>query len=102
MRKFLVPAAIALVLGSSGLAMAAGAAAPAVTPAPAAAVATPQSVSDTIKSFDLTKHTITLGNGKTYILPATFKDPGLKVGSKVTVKWQMKGTEYDATSVTLG
>lgn len=106
MRKFLVPVALALVLGGSGLAMAAGAAAPApamaTKPVAAMAAATPQSVSDTIKAFDLTKHTLTLGNGITYVLPATFKDPGLKVGSKVTVDWQMNGTAYDATGVKLG
>ena len=100
MRKFLVPAAIAIMVGSSGLAMAAG-----VTPAaaPVAAAATSaQSVSGMIKALDLSKHTLTLANGITYVLPATFKDPGLKVGEKVTVKWQMNGTAYDAQSVTIG
>jgi hypothetical protein len=55
-----------------------------------------------VKSFDLAKHTLTLDNGVTYVLPATFKDPGLKNGGKVTLKWHMKGTEYDADSVTMG
>jgi hypothetical protein len=78
--------------------MAAGAT---TTPAAPAAAATMESTSGMVKAFDLTKHTLTLDNGITYMLPATFKDPGLKDGQKVTVKWQMKGTEYDADSVTL-
>jgi hypothetical protein len=104
MRNVLVPAALAILLGTSGFAMAAtysAPAAPAAKPA-AAAAAAPQSVSSTIKALNLAKHSLTLANGKTYVLPATFKDPGLKVGEKVTVKWQMKGTEYDAQSVTIG
>jgi len=104
MRKFLVPAALAILLGSSGIAMAAGAtpATPAAAPMAAPAAAAPQSVTDTIKSLDLSKHTLTLANGTSYTLPATFKDPGLKVGEKVTVKWTMKGAEHDAQSVTIG
>lgn len=103
MRKFLVPAAIAIMVGSSGLAMAAGTtpAAPAAAPA-AAATTNAQSVTGMIKALDLAKHTLTLANDITYVLPATFKDPGLKVGEKVTIKWQMNGTAYDAQSVTIG
>ena len=102
MRNFLAPVAIAILLGTSGLAMAAGATvAPAAKPA-AAAVVAPLSVSSMVKAFDLTKHTLPLDNGVTYVLPTTFKDPGLKIGQKVTVQWQMKGTEYDAQNVTIG
>ncbi|HTN63798.1 MAG TPA: DUF1344 domain-containing protein [Devosia sp.] len=103
MRNILVPAAIAILLGSSGLAMAAGTAPAAAAARPAAtATATPQSFTGTVKSFDLNKHMLTLSNGIAYVLPTTFKDPGLKVGQKVTVKWMMKGTQYDAQSVTIG
>ncbi|RYF73173.1 MAG: DUF1344 domain-containing protein [Comamonadaceae bacterium] len=47
-------------------------------------------------------HSVKLDNGISYVLPSTFKDPGIKVGSKVTVHWKQNGTAYDATSVTLG
>ena len=105
MRKILVPVAVAMILGTSGMAFAAGAnatPAPIAKPASTAAMATPQSISSTVKSFDLKAHTLTLANGIAYKLPSTFKDPGLKNGEKVTVKWQMNGKDYDAQSVTLG
>jgi hypothetical protein len=57
--------------------------------------------SGTVKAFDLTRHTITLDNGIVYMLPGTFRDPGLKVGAKVDVAWDMKGSTYEATGVTL-
>ncbi|MET3897557.1 hypothetical protein ABIB57_001494 [Devosia sp. UYZn731] len=101
MRKFLVPVAVALVLGTSGLAMAASTTAIATKPA-AAAMAAPQAVTNTIKSVDMKTHTLVLANGISYKLPSNFKDPGLKAGQKVTVKWQMNGKAYDATSVVLG
>ncbi|HTN63307.1 MAG TPA: DUF1344 domain-containing protein [Devosia sp.] len=101
MRNILVPAAIAILLGSSGLAMAAGTAPAAARPA-ATATAAPQSFTGTVKAFDLSKHMLTLSNGISYALPTTFKNPGLKVGEKVTVKWRMNGTQYDAQSVTIG
>ncbi|MEZ5886555.1 MAG: DUF1344 domain-containing protein [Paracoccaceae bacterium] len=55
----------------------------------------------TIKAMDMAKHTITLADGTVYYLPANFKDPGLKVGEKVSVVWDMKGTDHDATAVTI-
>lgn len=105
MRKIIVPAVLALIAGTSGIAFAATTtpAAPAIkAPVAVVAAATPQSVSSTVKTFDLKNHSLTLANGIAYVLPATFKDPGLKVGEKVTVKWQMNGSAYDVTSVTIG
>ncbi|MEO5806811.1 DUF1344 domain-containing protein [Devosia sp.] len=86
MRKIILPVALAIALGSSGIAFAAA----------------PNTAVNTVKSFDLKAHTLTLENGVNYVLPATFKDPGLKVGAKVTVKWEMKGKAIQADSVTLG
>ncbi|GLQ09071.1 hypothetical protein GCM10007913_10030 [Devosia yakushimensis] len=104
MRKIIVPAVLALIVGTSGMAFAATTTpmAPAAKPAAAATIAAPQSISSTVKAFDLKTHSLTLANGIVYKLPATFKDPGLKNGAKVTVKWQQNGKEYDASSVTLG
>ncbi|MFK4809397.1 DUF1344 domain-containing protein [Devosia neptuniae] len=104
MRKIIVPVVLAFVVGTSGMAFAATTTpmAPAAKPAAAATIAGPQTISSTVKAFDLKSHTLTLANGVAYKLPATFKDPGLKAGSKVTVKWQQNGKEYDASSVTLG
>lgn len=104
MRKFIVPVALALMVGTSGMAFAANTTpmAPAAKAPVAAQAATPQSISSTVKAFDLKAHTLTLANGVVYHLPTSFKDPGLKTGSKVTVKWQQSGKNYNAESVILG
>ena len=102
MRNILIPAALALIVGTSGIAFAASTPAPMAKPAAVSAMAAPQAISSTVKSFDVKAHTLTLANGISYVLPSNFKDPGLKVGQKVNVKWQMNGKAYDATSVTLG
>jgi len=87
MRKFLVPAALAIVLGTSGLAM--------------AATAAPQSITSTVKSFDAKTHTLILANNIAYALPANYAVPALKAGQKVTVKWEMNGTAHRADSVVI-
>ncbi|MGV3575504.1 MAG: DUF1344 domain-containing protein [Devosia sp.] len=100
MRKFVTPLLIALVAAAPGAAFAATTAMPAAKPAVTAPA--DQSISGTVKAFDLKAHTLTLADGKIYQLPATFKDPGLKSGEKVTVHWKMNGTAYEATNVTIG
>ncbi|MDB5527888.1 MAG: hypothetical protein JWR51_991 [Devosia sp.] len=84
MRNFLVPAAIALVLGTSGIAM--------------AATAAPQSITSTVKTFDAKTHMLTLANNIAYVLPANY-NTALKAGQKVTVKWEMNGAKYQADSI---
>ena len=54
-----------------------------------------------IKAFDLKAMTLTLDNGIAYKLPAGFKDPGLKIGEKVTVAWDMVGKDHVASAVTI-
>lgn len=66
-----------------------------------AAFAADTMTTGTIKSMDLAKHVLVLDNGITYTLPAAFKDPGLKVGEKVTVGWVMNGKAYDADTVVI-
>ncbi|KRA99309.1 hypothetical protein ASD83_01925 [Devosia sp. Root685] len=100
MRKFVAPLLIALVAAAPGAAFAATTAAPA--PKPAVTSQADQSISGTVKAFDLKGHTLTLADGKIYQLPATFKDPGLKAGEKVTVHWKMNGSAYQASNVTIG
>lgn len=100
MRKFVAPLLVALVAAAPGAAFAASTAMPAAKPAVTSQAE--QSISGTVKSFDLKAHTLTLADGKVYQLPATFKDPGLKAGEKVTVHWKMNGTTYEASSVTIG
>ncbi|WDR05469.1 DUF1344 domain-containing protein [Devosia rhodophyticola] len=95
MRNIILPAALALALGISGVSYAASTTSAGIS-------TTPQSISDTVKSFDLSSHSITLNNGTTYTLPAGFKDPGLKVGSMVTLKYQMNGTAHKVDSLSLG
>ena len=85
MRNFMFPAmAAALILTSF-----------------AAVAATDTMTTGVIKSMDMAKHTLVLENGISYTLPATFKDPGLKVGEKVTVAWVLNGTVYQADQVTI-
>lgn len=81
MRVILAPAVLAAVL--------------ALMPAAFAA----QTAAGSIKAFDMKAHTLTLDNGTVYSLPTTFKDPGLKVGEKVSIQWDMKNGKHEAESV---
>lgn len=53
----------------------------------------------TIKTLDMKSHMITLQDGSSYQLSAAFKDPGLKVGQKVSVTWDLKGKVNEASDV---
>ena len=55
----------------------------------------------TIKAFDTKALTLTLKNGTQYMLPANFKDPGLKIGEKVKIAYEMVGKKHQATAVTI-
>ncbi|MGV8833001.1 MAG: DUF1344 domain-containing protein [Devosia sp.] len=102
MRKIVASALIALLVAAPGAAFAASTAAPiAAKPAAMSAAASTQSIASTVKAFDLKTHSLTLANGVSYMLPTTFKDPGLKIGQKVNVNYQMNGKTYQATSVAL-
>lgn len=100
MRKYLVPAALALLAIAPAGAFAASTKAPAVKPA--ATAPAEQSVMGVVKAIDLKAHTLTLADGKSYTLPATFKDNGLKAGEKVTVHFKVNGSARDITSVAKG
>jgi hypothetical protein len=54
-----------------------------------------------VKSFDAKQLTLTLNDGTAYVLPKSFKDPGLKAGSKVELSWHMKNTKHAADTVKL-
>ncbi len=82
MRNFMFPVAAAALIAMSFAAFAAG-----------------TMTTGAIKSFDLAKHVLILDNGISYALPVAFKDPGLKVGEKVTVDWVMNGKIYQADTV---
>ena len=43
--------------------------------------------------------TLTLSDGSSYVLPKSFKDPGLKAGEKVSVHWEQKGSQKIADKV---
>ncbi|HTO33014.1 MAG TPA: DUF1344 domain-containing protein [Pararhizobium sp.] len=55
----------------------------------------------TVRAFDAKALTLTLKDGTRYMLPASFKDPGIKVGEKVKVAYDMIGKKHQATAVTL-
>ncbi len=54
----------------------------------------------TIRAYDPQAMTLTLKNGTKYLLPASFKNPGLKVGEKVTIAYETMGKKHRATAVT--
>ncbi len=84
MRKLLVPAAAAALLATSALTFAAA-----------------QHATGTVKAYDAKAQSLTLADGTTYMLPKTFKDPGLKAGEKVSINWEMKGSTKSADTVTI-
>lgn len=55
----------------------------------------------TVKAFDTKALTITLKDGSHFLLPANFKDPGLKIGEKVKIAYDMVGKKHQATAVTI-
>ena len=65
-----------------------------------AAMAAPSDTTGTIKSIDAKAISVTLDNGTVYMLPKTFKLADFKVGEKVSVHWELKGTAHDATAMT--
>ena len=83
MRSYLIPFVLISSIGAAGMAFAA------------------TTTDGTIKALDMKAHTVTLSDGTVYYLPATFKDPGLKVGEKVAVVWTMQGSQHDASEVTI-
>jgi Cu/Ag efflux protein CusF len=83
MRKLLVPAAAAALLATSALSFA----------------ATQQHATGTVKAYDAKAQTLTLADGSVYMLPKTFKNPGLKAGEKVSINWEMKGSNRSADQV---
>lgn len=83
MRAYMLPAAIILSIGSASLAMAA------------------TTTDGVIKALDMKTNTLTLADGTAYMLPKGFKDPGLKVGEKVAVVWDLKGNVHEASAVSI-
>ncbi|WP_075290116.1 DUF1344 domain-containing protein [Pararhizobium arenae] len=55
----------------------------------------------TVKAFDAKTMTLTLKDGSHYLLPANFKNPGLKIGEKVKIAYDMVGKKHQATAVTI-
>lgn len=49
----------------------------------------------TIKALDAKAMTVTMEDGTVYTVPAVFKLDGFKVGEKVALTWEKKGTAKD-------
>lgn len=64
-----------------------------------AAFAASMTETGTIKTIDEKANTITLADGKLFVLPAKFDHKTIKVGEKVTLTYDMKGKEMLATAV---
>jgi hypothetical protein len=84
MRKFLFPAVAAALMATSFGAFAAD-----------------THTTGAIKSLDTKAMTVTLDNGMIYTLPVGFKDPGLKVGEKIDIAWQLVNTKHQADMITV-
>jgi len=67
----------------------------------ALALAASHQASGMIKAFDMKAHTLTLQDGASYALRTNFKDPGLKVGEKVSITWEKSGNQMLADTVTI-
>lgn len=81
MRRVLIPALLISAIGLSGAAFAA------------------ETAKGAIKSIDTKAMSVTLDNGKVYMLPKGFKIDSVKVGEKVSLLWTEKGGKYEATEV---
>ena len=84
MRKFLFPTVIAAVMASS-----------------MGAFAAESPTTGTIKALDMKAMSVTLEDGTSFMLPKTFKDPGLKVGEKVTIAWKMVDKAHEVETITV-
>ena len=67
-----------------------------------AAFAAPMTKSGEIKSINPVKHEIHLTSSETFSLPKTYNFKKLKVGEKVTVSYEKKGSRMMASEVTTG
>ena len=80
MRIMLSALAAATILGAANLAYAAEA-------------------TGTIKSIDMSKHTVTLDNGSTYDVAKDVQVIGMRIGERVTLTYQQSGKAMDATAI---
>lgn len=94
MRKYLVPAFLALLAVTPM-----SAAFAASTSAAAATSAAEQTASGTVKFFNTSARSLELEDGTWFYLPLDFKAPELKLGQKVTVHWKQNGTAHDVVSI---
>lgn len=65
----------------------------------AATAASAATISGEVKFVDAKQKTITLSDGKVYWLPATSKADSLKIGEKVTIKYDQAGTKSVVTKI---
>ncbi|SMQ66261.1 Protein of unknown function [Devosia lucknowensis] len=97
MRKYLVPAFIALLAVAPAASFAA-------TTAPTAAATTSaeQTMAGKVKFFNLEARSVELEDGSFYYLPPGFKAPDVKVGQQVTIHWKKNGSARDVTAIDIG
>ena len=66
---------------------------------PAFALAAPHTATGTVRDYNKASMSLTLNDGSIYQLPKGFHDPGLKVGEKVSVSFDMSGKHQEAKTV---
>lgn len=71
----------------------------AATAALAAGTVSAATIAGEIKIVDAKQRTITLSDGKVYWLAAALKVDNLKIGEKVTIKYDQAGTKAVATKI---
>ena len=67
-----------------------------------AAFAASMDVKGVIKTIDAKSNSITLADGKDYVLPAKFDIKTLKTGEKVSITYDVKDNKMVATAVKAG
>lgn len=100
MRGLLSSAAIAAALSLAAAPIAFAAQTKAMTPQSKTMAANWRTTTGTVSAFDASAHMLKLKDGTSYMLPASFKDPGIKVGGKVRVSWNMENGKHEAGKVT--
>lgn len=67
----------------------------------ASAFAAVQQTSGTVLRLNVKRMTLTLIDGTRYHLPDTFKDPGIKVGERVKISWELEDHHRMAENVAI-
>lgn len=83
MKRVVVPVAVAAVLATSSIALAAS------------------QTEGRVKNYNMTGHQLTLEDGTLFYLPNNFSNDNIKAGTHVQITWEMQNGKHMASAVTL-